>query len=175
MQLRLLLKSPSMALIDNQQVMIIEGFCVSVAMYCLIQFYIQVKTDLAEHQPLLKVAAIKLVIFLSFWQNVGISRALCLPEIGADDSSQSRSSSPSSPRPVPSNHLSTFSHPTSRLVYPRCYSASRWQYSAFSISGPSHGACTTSVDQQSSPQNLLPASYPTPRPPTPADPSVLAL
>lgn len=39
-------------------------------MYCLIQFYIQLKYDLVEHKPLLKVAAIKLVIFLSFWQTV---------------------------------------------------------------------------------------------------------
>lgn len=51
--------------------MVIEGLCVTVAMYCLIQFYIQIKADLAEHSPLLKVAAIKLVIFLSFWQTVG--------------------------------------------------------------------------------------------------------
>ncbi|KAL8658170.1 MAG: hypothetical protein Q9226_001220, partial [Calogaya cf. arnoldii] len=42
-------------------------------MYCLIQFYVQVKHDLAEHSPLLKVAAIKLVIFLSFWQTILIS------------------------------------------------------------------------------------------------------
>ena len=50
--------------------MVIEGLCVTVAMYCLIQFYIQIRVDLAEHKPLLKVAAIKLVIFLSFWQTV---------------------------------------------------------------------------------------------------------
>ena len=50
--------------------MVIEGGCVSVAMYCLIQFYIQLRGDLAEHSPLLKVVAIKLVIFLSFWQTV---------------------------------------------------------------------------------------------------------
>ncbi|KAI4130656.1 MAG: hypothetical protein LQ338_001633 [Usnochroma carphineum] len=42
-------------------------------MYCLIQFYIQLNGDLAEHRPLLKVAAIKLVIFLSFWQTILIS------------------------------------------------------------------------------------------------------
>ena len=51
--------------------MVIEGGCVSIAMYCLIQFYIQLRGDLAEHSPLLKVVAIKLVIFLSFWQTVG--------------------------------------------------------------------------------------------------------
>jgi uncharacterized membrane-anchored protein len=52
------------------QVMVIEGVCVTVAMYCLIQFYIQLRADLAQHKPFLKVAAIKLVIFLSFWQTV---------------------------------------------------------------------------------------------------------
>ena len=52
--------------------MVIEGVCVIVAMYCLIQFYIQLKDDLTEHQPLLKISAIKLVIFLSFWQTVSL-------------------------------------------------------------------------------------------------------
>ncbi|KAI4087835.1 MAG: hypothetical protein Q9206_003198 [Seirophora lacunosa] len=50
-----------------------EASCVTVAMYCLIQFYVQLRDDLAEHRPLLKVAAIKLVIFLSFWQTILIS------------------------------------------------------------------------------------------------------
>lgn len=42
-------------------------------MYCVIQFYLQLRTDLAPHRPFLKVAAIKLVIFLSFWQSFIIS------------------------------------------------------------------------------------------------------
>ena len=42
-------------------------------MYLLIQFYIQLRVDLAEHSPFLKVLAIKLVIFLSFWQTFIIS------------------------------------------------------------------------------------------------------
>jgi len=42
-------------------------------MYCLIQFYVQLRVDLAPHHPFLKVAAIKLVIFLSFWQSFVIS------------------------------------------------------------------------------------------------------
>lgn len=54
-------------------VMVIEAGCVTIAMYCLIQFYVQLKDDLADHSPLLKVAAIKLVIFLSFWQTILIS------------------------------------------------------------------------------------------------------
>jgi hypothetical protein len=42
-------------------------------MFCVIQFYIQMKEPLAEHKPFLKVLAIKLVIFLSFWQSTAIS------------------------------------------------------------------------------------------------------
>lgn len=51
--------------------MVIEGGCVTIAMYCLIQFYVELKNEISEHKPLLKIAAIKLVIFLSFWQTVG--------------------------------------------------------------------------------------------------------
>lgn len=54
-------------------VMGIEAAAVTVAMYCIIQFYVQLKDDIREHKPLLKVAAIKLVIFLSFWQTLAIS------------------------------------------------------------------------------------------------------
>lgn len=44
-------------------------------MYCLIQFYVQLRNteELAPNQPFLKILAIKLVIFLSFWQSVSIS------------------------------------------------------------------------------------------------------
>lgn len=51
----------------------IQGAAVTVAMFCLIQFYIQLKADLAPHRPFLKVAAIKAVIFLSFWQSFAIN------------------------------------------------------------------------------------------------------
>lgn len=44
-------------------------------MYCVIQFYIQLKHELAAHRPFLKVLAIKGVIFLSFWQSSAISVA----------------------------------------------------------------------------------------------------
>ena len=50
-----------------------EAVAVTIAMYCIIQFYLQLKDDIASHKPLLKVAAIKLVIFLSFWQTLLIS------------------------------------------------------------------------------------------------------
>lgn len=55
------------------QVLVIESVAVTIAMYCVIQFYIQLKEPLAEHKPFLKVLAIKLVIFLSFWQSSAIS------------------------------------------------------------------------------------------------------
>lgn len=51
----------------------IESVAVTIAMYFVIQFYIQMRTPLAEHQPFMKVLAIKLVIFLSFWQSTAIS------------------------------------------------------------------------------------------------------
>ncbi|KAH8692142.1 organic solute transporter Ostalpha-domain-containing protein [Talaromyces proteolyticus] len=50
-------------------VLLIESIAVSIAMYCLIQFYIQIKGDIAQHKPFLKIVCIKLVIFLSFWQS----------------------------------------------------------------------------------------------------------
>lgn len=42
-------------------------------MYCVIQFYVQLKNELSSHKPFLKVLAIKGVIFLSFWQTMAIS------------------------------------------------------------------------------------------------------
>ncbi|KAI0111875.1 DUF300-domain-containing protein [Daldinia grandis] len=54
-------------------VIAIECIAVTIAMFCLIQFYIQLREPLSEHRPFLKVLAIKLVIFLSFWQTIAIS------------------------------------------------------------------------------------------------------
>ncbi|KAG9617176.1 DUF300-domain-containing protein, partial [Aureobasidium melanogenum] len=53
--------------------MVFEGASVTIAMFMLIQFYLQLKADLAEHRPFLKVLCIKLVIFFSFWQSLVIS------------------------------------------------------------------------------------------------------
>jgi len=47
----------------------IDAISVTIAMYCLVQFYIQLKEDLSRYRPFLKVLSIKLVIFLCFWQN----------------------------------------------------------------------------------------------------------
>ncbi|KAI9832797.1 MAG: hypothetical protein M1819_004017 [Sarea resinae] len=54
-------------------VMVFEGSAVTIAMYCIIQFYIQVSADIAEHKPFMKILCIKLVIFFSFWQTLIIS------------------------------------------------------------------------------------------------------
>jgi hypothetical protein len=53
--------------------LVIEGAAVTIAMYCVIQFYLQLRADLKPYSPFLKVLAIKLVIFLSFWQSFLIS------------------------------------------------------------------------------------------------------
>lgn len=58
------------AFTDDQQCMAVECVAVSIAMYCLIQFYYQIKDDISQFSPLLKIISIKLVIFLSFWQSV---------------------------------------------------------------------------------------------------------
>lgn len=52
-----------------------EGASVTVAMFCLVQFYIQLKQELSAHRPAMKIICIKLVIFFSFWQTMVISFA----------------------------------------------------------------------------------------------------
>lgn len=54
-------------------VLAFESLSVTVAMFMVVQFYIQLKDDLVEHRPFLKVLSIKLVIFFSFWQTIVIS------------------------------------------------------------------------------------------------------
>ncbi|KAK0645635.1 organic solute transporter Ostalpha-domain-containing protein [Cercophora newfieldiana] len=64
-------------------VIVAESVAVTIAMYCLIQFYVQLRNteQLAPNRPFLKILAIKLVIFLSFWQSVGISLGTSTLEI----------------------------------------------------------------------------------------------
>lgn len=45
-----------------------EATSVTVAMYCLVQFYIQLKEDIVVHRPGIKFTSIKLVLFFCFWQ-----------------------------------------------------------------------------------------------------------
>ncbi|RDX48124.1 DUF300-domain-containing protein [Lentinus brumalis] len=47
---------------------LVVSISVSIAMYCLIQLYFAVKVELAPQKPLLKLFAIKAVVFLTFWQ-----------------------------------------------------------------------------------------------------------
>ncbi|KAK2600029.1 hypothetical protein QQS21_005263 [Conoideocrella luteorostrata] len=54
-------------------IIVINALAVTVAMYCLIQFYVQLREALAEHKLFIKIVAIKLVVFLSFWQASAIS------------------------------------------------------------------------------------------------------
>jgi Organic solute transporter Ostalpha len=54
-------------------VILIEASAVTIAMYSLIHFYVQIRSDIAQHKPLLKILAIKLVIFLSFWQTIALT------------------------------------------------------------------------------------------------------
>jgi hypothetical protein len=49
-------------------IVLLQGAFILIAMYCLVQFYSQLKKDLSPHKPFLKVVCIKLVMFLCFWQ-----------------------------------------------------------------------------------------------------------
>ncbi|KAJ6497755.1 organic solute transporter Ostalpha-domain-containing protein [Mycena sanguinolenta] len=58
---------------------VIVSISVSIAMYCLIQLYLPISVFLAPHKPLLKLFAIKAVVFLTFWQSTFLS---CLSLFG---------------------------------------------------------------------------------------------
>ncbi|KAJ5350022.1 hypothetical protein N7541_007749 [Penicillium brevicompactum] len=64
---------------------VIESVSVTIAMYCLIQFYHQTSQDIKQHQPFLKILSIKLVIFLSFWQSTLINLLVSEGAIQATD------------------------------------------------------------------------------------------
>ncbi|XWX01240.1 hypothetical protein V2A60_009266 [Cordyceps javanica] len=54
-------------------IIVLNALAVTVAMFCLIQVYVQLKEPLKEQKLLIKIVAIKLVVFLSFWQASAIS------------------------------------------------------------------------------------------------------
>lgn len=126
-------------------------------MYCVIQFYIQLRSDLAEHSPLLKVVAIKLVIFLSFWQTV--SRCAVYLSNCPILTWSCSSLYPVSPPVVPSKHPSAFKHRTLESAFLLCFYALKWQYSASSIFGHFHGKSTTCGALRSWPQNPPQVSF----------------
>lgn len=68
--------------VDNLQDTIFKTISVIVAMMSIIQTYVQMKEDLSQYNPLLKIVAIKLVIFLSFWQNF-VLNILTSPNLNA--------------------------------------------------------------------------------------------
>ncbi|ESK98170.1 duf300 domain-containing protein [Moniliophthora roreri MCA 2997] len=54
-------------------IIVIVSVSVTIAMYCLIQLYVSASTYLAPQKPLLKLFAIKAVVFLTFWQATFLS------------------------------------------------------------------------------------------------------
>ncbi|KAH8087877.1 organic solute transporter Ostalpha-domain-containing protein [Cristinia sonorae] len=52
---------------------VIVSISVSISMYCLLQLYMPVSKYLKVHKPILKLFAIKAVVFLTFWQATFLS------------------------------------------------------------------------------------------------------
>ncbi|PWY71695.1 DUF300-domain-containing protein [Aspergillus heteromorphus CBS 117.55] len=67
----------------------IDWIAVCVAMYCLVQFYVQIKETISSYSPFMKLLCIKLVIFLSFWQSSIISLLCDIGLITANSKIQS--------------------------------------------------------------------------------------
>ncbi|CAE6383284.1 unnamed protein product [Rhizoctonia solani] len=57
----------------QSQVVTIVSVSVTVAMYCLIQLYTTISKELKPYSPLLKLFAVKAVVFLTFWQSALLS------------------------------------------------------------------------------------------------------
>ncbi|KIM33900.1 hypothetical protein M408DRAFT_55162, partial [Serendipita vermifera MAFF 305830] len=54
-------------------ILIIVSISVSVAMFCLIQFYLAISDRIKQHRPILQLFSIKAIIFLMFWQSAFLS------------------------------------------------------------------------------------------------------
>jgi len=52
---------------------VIVSISVTIAMFCLLQLYVPISRHLAPHKPLLKLCAVKAVVFLTFWQATFLS------------------------------------------------------------------------------------------------------
>jgi len=57
---------------------VINNVCVTISLYCLALFYKIAQEELKPYKPVLKFAAIKLVIFFCYWQSVVISVVVAL-------------------------------------------------------------------------------------------------
>jgi len=44
-----------------------------VAMYCLVMFYVELRTELSHWSPLMKFMCIKMVVFFTYWQGLALS------------------------------------------------------------------------------------------------------
>jgi len=44
-----------------------------VAMYCLVMFYVELRTELSHWSPLMKLLCIKMVVFFTYWQGLAFS------------------------------------------------------------------------------------------------------
>lgn len=62
----------------NSWLQIVKVISVTLATYFLIEFYFVIRKDIAQYKPLLKFLSIKLVIFLTFYQQRTISHASCV-------------------------------------------------------------------------------------------------
>lgn len=58
---------------------------VTVAMYCIIQFYLPIEKELKPYSPVLKFLAVKSVVFLTFWQDSFLSILVFFKVIKATD------------------------------------------------------------------------------------------
>ena len=106
----------SLSLLIVSKAVVLTAMGVTIAMYCLIQFYYQLKEDLAEHRPFLKLLSIKLVIFLAFWQTVSVFRNHI-----SKHTNTSRSLLISSPPPTSSNLAQLSSNQISKSEFLRCF------------------------------------------------------
>lgn len=64
---------------------IIMNSSVTIAMYYLVLFFMALKKDLKGNFPILKFSSIKLVVFLTFWQDFFVSLAVFLGLIKSDN------------------------------------------------------------------------------------------
>ncbi|KAG8712323.1 hypothetical protein FRC09_019996 [Ceratobasidium sp. 395] len=58
---------------SSWNIVIAVSISVTVAMYCLIQLYVSIRSELKPYSPLLKLFSVKAVVFLTFWQSALLS------------------------------------------------------------------------------------------------------